>query len=56
MRDVPAAAALCPGFDDVEDSKPLLRRVRLMRAEDRLCDDYGSSLWRHDTCSLGAKL
>ena len=35
----PATAALLPGFGDVEDSKPLPRQIRIVRAEGRLGDE-----------------
>ena len=35
----PAAEALLPGVGDIEDSKPLPRQIRTVRAEDRLGDE-----------------
>ena len=39
------AAALLPGFGDVEDSKPLPRQIRTVRAEDRLGDEDADGPW-----------
>ena len=51
----PAAAALLPGFIDVEDSKPLPHQIRTVRSEERLATKMLMALWTSGTFSLGDK-